>query len=168
MFDFAWTEIALVGVVALVAIGPKDLPVAIKTVAQMVKKARGMASEFQGHFDEMVREANLGDVRNQINELRSFDVKGAIEKAIDGDGAIRSSYDDATAHDWGASVPGLATEGDAEIGTMPEHVIGAPNGLEEAAMAASPMSYDAPAFIPPAIAARAAAPAFIPPHATRS
>ena len=63
MFDFAWSEIALIGIVALVAIGPKDLPVAIKAVAEMIKKARRMAGEFQTHVDEMVREANLHDVR---------------------------------------------------------------------------------------------------------
>jgi sec-independent protein translocase protein TatB len=160
MFDFAWTEIALIGVVALVAIGPKDLPVAIKTVAEMVKKARRMAGEFQGHFDEMVREANLGDVRSQINELRNFDVKGAIEKAIDGDGTIRSSFDDVTSTDWSA------TPAETEIATMPEHTISAPEAADGAAIGQAPAA--APAFIPPAIASRAAAPAFIPPHATRS
>lgn len=91
MFDFAWTEIALIGVVALVAIGPKDLPVAIKTVAGFVKKARKMAGEFQGHVDEMVREANLGEVRDQFNQLRNLDIKGQIERAVDSDGELRKT-----------------------------------------------------------------------------
>ena len=56
--------------VALIAIGPKDLPVAIRTVTGMLKKARGMAAEFQGHVDEMMREANLSDVKTEINKLR--------------------------------------------------------------------------------------------------
>ena len=94
MFDFAWTEIALIGVVALIAIGPKDLPVAIKTVAGMVKKARRMAGEFQGHVDEMVREANLHEVRDQITQLRNFDIKAEITKAVDSDGSIRSTFAD--------------------------------------------------------------------------
>src|ERR1700709_617864 len=89
MFDFAWSEIALIGVVALIAIGPKDLPVAIKAVAEMIKKARRMAGEFQTHVDEMVREANLHEVREQFNDLRRMDIKGQILKAVDDDGSIR-------------------------------------------------------------------------------
>ena len=52
MFDFAWSEIVLIGAVALIAIGPKDMPAAIRTVSNMVKKARRMAAEFQTHVDE--------------------------------------------------------------------------------------------------------------------
>ena len=58
MFDLAWSEIALIGVVALVVIGPKDLPEAIRGLARGVQKLRRMASEFQGQADELVREAN--------------------------------------------------------------------------------------------------------------
>jgi sec-independent protein translocase protein TatB len=91
VFDFAWSEIALIGVVALIAIGPKDMPVAIKTVASMIKKARRMAGEFQTHVDEMVREANLDEVRSQINEIRNFDIKGEIERAVDEDGSLKQT-----------------------------------------------------------------------------
>ena len=94
MFDLAWSEIALIGVVALIAIGPKDLPIAIKAIAETLKKGRRMASEFQGHVDEMVREANLHEVRDQINELRTMDVKGRILNAVDGDGAMRRTIND--------------------------------------------------------------------------
>ncbi len=94
MFDLAWSEIALIGVVALIAIGPKDMPVAIKAVAEMVKKARRMASEFQTHVDEMVREANLHEVRDHINDIRSMDIKGKIMSAVDGDGSIRRTMSD--------------------------------------------------------------------------
>ena len=91
MFDFAWSEIALIGVVALVAIGPKDLPVAIKAVAAVIKKARKMAGEFQVHVDEMVREADLHEVRQEFNNLRSMDIKGKILNAMDGDGTLRKT-----------------------------------------------------------------------------
>jgi sec-independent protein translocase protein TatB len=193
MFDFAWTEIALIGVVALVAIGPKDLPVAIKTIAQMIKKARRMAGEFQGHFDEMVREANLGDVRNQINELRNFDVKGAIGKAIDSDGSLRSGFDNPMTPSWTAPAPNTAPNGPADsaadtfIASTEDHVITAPEetvsaeaeaapglaaDMAEADATAAPVIdppiFIPPAFIPPAIAKRAQAPAFIPPSAARS
>ena len=91
MFDFAWSEIALIGVVALIAIGPKDMPVAIKAVAEAVKKARRMAGEFQVHVDEMVREANLHEVRDQINDIRRMDIKGKILSAVDNDGTLRKT-----------------------------------------------------------------------------
>ena len=94
MFDLAWSEIALIGVVALIAIGPKDMPVAIRAVAQMVKKARRMAAEFQTHVDEMVREANLHEVRDHINDIRSMDIKGKILNAVDNDGSIRRTINE--------------------------------------------------------------------------
>jgi sec-independent protein translocase protein TatB len=92
MFDFAWSEIALIAAVALIAIGPKDMPAAIRGITNMIKKARRMAAEFQTHVDEMVREANLDEVRNQFNEIRNFDVKGQIERAVDSDGSLRSTF----------------------------------------------------------------------------
>ena len=94
MFDFAWTEIALIGVVALVAIGPKDLPVAIKAVSELVKKARRMAGEFQTHVDEMMKDADLKDVKDSFNELRRMDIKGKILGAVDGDRSIRNVMTD--------------------------------------------------------------------------
>lgn len=92
MFDFAWSEIALIVVVAVIFIGPKDLPVAIKAVTGMIKKARRMAGEFQSHVDEMVRDADLGEVRDSINQIRSFDFKGTVERAVDPDGSLRSTF----------------------------------------------------------------------------
>jgi sec-independent protein translocase protein TatB len=88
MFGFSWAEIGLIMAVALIAIGPKDLPVAIRTVTKMMKKARGMAAEFQGHVDEMMREANLADVKTEIGKLRRFDFKTEAEKFVDPDGAF--------------------------------------------------------------------------------
>lgn len=168
MFDFAWSEIALIGVVALIAIGPKDLPVAIKAVAGLVKKARKMAGEFQVHVDEMVREADLHEVRQEFNDLRRMDIKGKILNAMDGDGTLRKTM----AENPLAATPGpLVTPpplsetpltGTPQIGTpltetavsaTAEHVIAAP----DAAPAPAP-----PAFIPPDAAH--AAPAHVPVH----
>jgi len=137
MFDLAWSEIALIGVVALIAIGPKDMPVAIKAVAEMVKKARRMAAEFQTHVDEMVREANLHEVRDQINEIRSMDIKGKILNAVDDDGAIRRTMND---RPFNPSPPPVTpvvheTPPDQAVEPHPDHVIAAP--------------HPAPAFIPP-------------------
>ncbi|GBR45852.1 Sec-independent protein translocase TatB [Acetobacter pomorum DSM 11825] len=92
MFDFAWSEIALIGAVALVVIGPKDLPVAIRGLAGALKKARKLAGEFQSHVDEMVREADLTEVRDQVRDLKNLNVRNRIMKAIDSDGTLSSSF----------------------------------------------------------------------------
>ena len=92
MFDFAWSEIALIGVVALVLIGPKDMPVAIKAITGMVKKARRMAAEFQTHVDDMMKEADLHEVREGIRQIRSMDLRNTIVRAVDTDGTIRQAF----------------------------------------------------------------------------
>ncbi len=92
MFDFAWSEILLIGAVALIAIGPKDMPAAIRTVSGMIKKARRMAAEFQTHVDEMVREADLGDVKKAFNDIRNLDLTGTLEKHVDPDRSIRNTF----------------------------------------------------------------------------
>ena len=99
MLDLAWSEIALVAVVALVVIGPKDLPGAIRGVADLIKKAKKQIASFQQQADELVREAKLDDVRNQIaevkgtfNEIRNFDLKGEITKHVDGDGTLSRTF----------------------------------------------------------------------------
>jgi sec-independent protein translocase protein TatB len=78
MFDIGWTELLVIGVVALVVIGPKDLPIAIKAVGKWVGKARQAAREFQDTFDEMVREAELDQARKQMQALT--DLPGEIER----------------------------------------------------------------------------------------
>lgn len=92
MFDFAWSEIVLIGVVALIAIGPKDMPAALKAVAGVVKKARRMAAEFQTHVDEMMREADLHEVREQIDQIRNFDIRSEVERTVDPDGSLRETF----------------------------------------------------------------------------
>lgn len=99
MLDLAWSEIAVIAVVAVLIIGPKDLPEAIRGVAKGVQKLRRMAGEFQQQADDLVREAKLDDVRSSIqemkstiNDIRSFDIKGEIEKAVDADGTVRKSF----------------------------------------------------------------------------
>jgi sec-independent protein translocase protein TatB len=146
MFGFSWGEIGLIMAVALIAIGPKDLPVAIRTVTGMMKKARRMASEFQTHVDEMMREANLSDVQSEINKIRRFDFKSAAESTIDPDGSLRAATSNAF------EVPG------ADYGTTPAYIPPAPV-VEELP--------DSPAFIPPEAARKAPVPDFIPPGTKR-
>ena len=165
MFDFAWSEIALIGVVALVAIGPKDMPAAIKAVTNMIKKARRMAGEFQTHVDEMLREADLDEVRRQVDEIRNFDIKGAIEKAVDADGSIRSTFSE-NPLEQAINGPVPATPAPEETPTLETVPDLGPEPEPEPAP--TPLAALPPAFIPPEIANRPEPPAFIPPGYTRS
>jgi sec-independent protein translocase protein TatB len=97
MLDMSWGEVMVIGAVALIVIGPKDLPKALRTVGQMTGKIRRMASEFQGQFNEAMREAELDEVKRQIqgvndsvgslntnfNPLQTVrdELKGAVEGA---------------------------------------------------------------------------------------
>ena len=168
MFDFAWSEIALIGVVALIAIGPKDLPVAMKAISEIIKKARRMAGEFQTHVDEMVREADLGEVRDSINQIRNFDLKGVIKRTIDEDGSLQRTLTEdpfaSTSASSGVTPTTLAAvpAGDLLVETRPEAIA---EPFAEASAPATEAAAIAPAFIPPEVARpRPAPPAFIPPE----
>ena len=69
MFDIAWSEMVVIGAVAFIAIGPKDLPKALRAVGAMTAKARRMAAEFQDHFREAMREAELESVRQEVANI---------------------------------------------------------------------------------------------------
>ena len=144
MFDLAWSEIALIAVVALLVIGPKDLPTAIRGIAQGIQKLRRMAGQFQQQADELVREAKLDDVRNTINEIRSFDIKGQFTKAVDGDGTLRDSFSDPmkdTPPSWTPPTPPAAPTGEAPAFIPPPPAPWEPPPMPEVPVA--------PAFIPP-------------------
>ncbi|KQT14560.1 MULTISPECIES: Sec-independent protein translocase protein TatB [Bradyrhizobium] len=70
MFDIGWSELVLVGVVALIAIGPKELPGVLRMVGQWMGKARKMAAEFQGQFQEAMREAEMADLKKSFDEVK--------------------------------------------------------------------------------------------------
>lgn len=80
MFDIGWTEFLVIGVVALVVIGPKELPRVLRTMGQGVRKLRHMAGEFQGQFNEALREAELSDLKDSVSGLRS-DLSGLASNA---------------------------------------------------------------------------------------
>ena len=70
MFDIAWSELLVILVVALVVIGPKDLPRAMRVAGQWVRKARGLVSQFQGTVDAMVREAEMEEMRREFTRTQ--------------------------------------------------------------------------------------------------
>ena len=70
MFDIGWSELVVIAVVALIAIGPKELPGVLRMVGQWMGKARRMAAEFQGQFQEAMREAEMADLKKSFDEVR--------------------------------------------------------------------------------------------------
>ena len=69
MFDIGWSEFVVIGVVALIAIGPKELPGVLRAVGQWTTKIRRMASEFQSQFQEALREAEMADLKKEVDSL---------------------------------------------------------------------------------------------------
>jgi sec-independent protein translocase protein TatB len=92
MFDFGigTSELLIIAIVALIVIGPKDLPKVLRTIGQFTTKMRSLAREFQRHLDEVGREAGLDDVKKEVNKMTNFtvtdldktgsDIKKAIEE----------------------------------------------------------------------------------------
>src|SRR5205085_6596922 len=70
MFDIGWSELVVIAVVALIAIGPKELPGVLRMVGQWMGKARRMASEFQGQFNEAMREAEMADLKKTFDDVK--------------------------------------------------------------------------------------------------
>lgn len=88
MFDIGWAELALVFVVALIVIGPKDLPVALRAAGVWMGRLRRMAREFQSSVDEVLRESELKELRDRAEKASRFDMGEATRRAIDPDGAL--------------------------------------------------------------------------------
>jgi sec-independent protein translocase protein TatB len=79
MFDISWSEFLLIGVVALIVIGPKELPAVMRTLGQWTRKIRGMASEFQNQFQEAMREAEMTDLKKEVDDM-ARDVKDSVRQ----------------------------------------------------------------------------------------
>ncbi|MBM3556861.1 MAG: twin-arginine translocase subunit TatB [Alphaproteobacteria bacterium] len=93
MFDLGWSELLIIGVVAVVVIGPKDLPKVMRAVGHYAGKARGLARDFQNQWDDVVRQAELDEVKKQVDQIASIDPKKEIEKVIDPGGDIAKGID---------------------------------------------------------------------------
>lgn len=116
MFDIGWSELLVIGVVALIAIGPKELPGVLRMVGQWMGKARRMASEFQGQFQEAMREAEMADLKKSFDEVKEaasgFSPSGMmsslqrdVDKALDIEGVDKPAEPAASAPDAVAASP---------------------------------------------------------------
>ena len=140
MFDFSWSEILLVAVVALMVVRPKDLPQVLKVAAQFMRKARGMAREFQSGLEEMVREAELHEVKQEIERTASTDFGAELEHSIDPGGHVAKSLD-----------------------LQAENAAADPLMAPESKPAALPAEAPAPEPAPASVAAAEVTPAAVPP-----
>src|SRR6476619_7233530 len=90
-FDIGWPELRLIGGVAVVVIGPKDLPRALRVAGYWVRKARTVSREFQSSVEQMIREAELDEMRRDLQKATEFDIEKEINKTIDPDGTLAES-----------------------------------------------------------------------------
>jgi sec-independent protein translocase protein TatB len=81
MFDIGWSELLVIAVVALIAIGPKELPGVLRNVGHWMGKIRGMAAEFQSQFREAMREAEMEDLKKHADDLNT--VARTLTKPLD-------------------------------------------------------------------------------------
>jgi len=153
MFDIGWSELVVIAVVALIAIGPKELPAVLRMIGQWMGKARKMAAEFQGQFQEAMREAEMADLKKSFDEVKeaatgftSNNVMTSLErdvgKALDIDGidkAAASASETPTTPEM--PIPETFSEADAHA------VAGEPLAITREAQAA-PVTLDAASAAP--------------------
>jgi sec-independent protein translocase protein TatB len=115
MLDIGWSEMAVIALVALVVIGPKDLPKAMKAAAFWVRKARSLASEFHSGIDQLVREAELEEARDAIRSASQMNLDRALESTIDPTGEVNKALQPPSEADMKpAPTPAATSEGQVE------------------------------------------------------
>jgi sec-independent protein translocase protein TatB len=114
MFDIGWSELLVIGIVALIAIGPKELPGALRTLGQWMGRIRRMAGEFQDQFREAMREAEVADLKKHVDDMAesarsyaSFDPLATSSRPAE---TVMPPYQD-------ASIAGASPE--AAVGALP-------------------------------------------------
>ncbi|MDK9697492.1 MAG: Sec-independent protein translocase protein TatB [Siculibacillus sp.] len=118
MLDIGWSELVIIGVVALVVVGPKELPSLLRTVGQWAGKARRMASEFQGQINDAIREAELEDVKKSVDDLRSLSPTKLVTDQLAAIGDDVKRVGSAVEADWAGSTPAATPNfGSGETGS---------------------------------------------------
>jgi sec-independent protein translocase protein TatB len=128
LLDFGWSELMLIGIVALVVIGPKDLPKALRVAGFWVRKARTLSREFQSSVEQMVREAELDEMRQELKKASEIDLDKEFRQAVDPTGSLTESLKPPELPDFSGS-----TASATDIGEQPAAT---PATTEPAALAA--------------------------------
>lgn len=95
MFDIGWQELILIGIVALIAIGPKDLPGAMRALARVVSRGRALSREFQAGLSEVMREAELDDLKRKVDRAGRVDLGKVVKDEVDPTGTLSADFDPA-------------------------------------------------------------------------
>ena len=95
MLDIGWQELFFIAVIALLVVGPKDLPKALGTIAKYYRRAKGLAGEFQSGVTEMVREAELDELKRNVEKAGKFDFDPEVKAAVDPTGSLTEDFDPA-------------------------------------------------------------------------
>ena len=144
MFDLGWGKIIIIAVIALVVIGPKELPAVLRTVGQWMGKIRRMAAEFQGQFQEAMREAEMADLKKSIDAITDatrgigsgFDPLSSVTKDIESSfqekPAETPSTPAATAEPAGTAAPAPVPTTEPSVAAEPPVTIEPPVPLEPA------------------------------------
>jgi len=93
MFDIGWQELFIVAVLALIVVGPKDLPRTLRTVTHYVRKARGLAREFRSGLDEVIRESELDDIKQEVRKTANLDLEKEVRDTVDPSGNLTAEFD---------------------------------------------------------------------------
>ena len=155
MFNLGWGELVVIGIVALIAIGPKELPTVLRTLGQWMGKVRRMANEFQGQFQEALREAEFADLKKHADDISSSvaefstidplaDVQKDVERAFEETPATDTSPPAAPAVDAASPAPAALPE------PPPLPAIDVPLPEPPAAVTQADFAPPAPAEPPPA------------------
>jgi sec-independent protein translocase protein TatB len=161
MLDISWTEFLLIGIVALVFIGPKELPAVLRTVGQWTRRLRSMAADFQSQFQEAMREAEMADLKKQVDDIahdiKSYDPLKDVRADVEAAGKdIQSSLESpASMTPAGEAAQSEAPIGQDAIATAAEPV--APEAAEQSALPA-PAAESSDYSPEPAVVAAAVAP----------
>ena len=91
MFDIGWQELFLIAVVTILVVGPRELPRVLRTTVAGIRKVRGLANDFQRGLDELAREADLDDIRKDLEKSASLDLESELKDEIDPNGEITNS-----------------------------------------------------------------------------
>lgn len=142
MFDIGWSEMAVIALIALVVIGPKDLPKTMKTVAHWMRKARSLTREFQSGIDEMVREAELDDAKKALEATRGGNLQRTLSNALDPDdevgGEVRAIEKEARSEGGTSSSEAGESNAERAAAQRPSANVAPPHSLTSPAEAAPP------------------------------
>jgi sec-independent protein translocase protein TatB len=160
IFDIGWGELVLIGVVALIVIGPKELPATLRTLGQYMTKIRRMAAEFQSQFQEAMREAEMADLKQHFDsiqdaakDLRSFDPVATVRNEIETAAADKPAKSEGEKPATASADKGAASEVVSSAAPSPQPVpaeppaptVSPPAGAAPAAPAATAPAEPAPA-----------------------